>query len=176
MAEFKVSCSLLVCGFDGRKIPHIFSVVSPGIAASHDIPGFHAVGVGRDVAIGELYHFETQAKEALDIALYELFDAKAQAELIQGVGYEWDCSVITADKEPVEMTAAARKAVEGIFEEVTASPYHPRWASKFKKIPEWKKTLKEFSDSVLASPKKHAVKTAVKPHPKSVPQKLKSKQ
>src|ERR1700687_610867 len=36
LADFKVNCSLLVCGFDLDKVPHIFSVVSPGIAT---IPG-----------------------------------------------------------------------------------------------------------------------------------------
>jgi hypothetical protein len=101
LADFKVNCSLLVCGFDLDRVPHIFSVVSPGIAINHDIPGFHAVGIGRDIAIGELYQFETESEESLDTALYEVFDAKANAELIQRVGYEWDCSVLVADQQPV---------------------------------------------------------------------------
>lgn len=149
MAALKVQCSLLVCGFDLSGQPHIFSVSPPGLATNHDIPGFHAVGIGRDMAIGRLYSFETESEESLDNALYEVFDAKATAELIQGVGYEWDCSVLIANGKPREISKSARRAVEGLFEEATASPYHAKWGSKFKKIPEWKKTLKDFTDNIL---------------------------
>lgn len=169
LADFKTNCSLLVCGFDLEKVPHIFSVVSPGIAINHDIPGFHAVGIGRDIAIGELYQFETEKEESLDTALYEVFDAKANAELIQGVGYEWDCSVLVADQQPVEITKSARKAVEGLFEEATASPYHPKWGSDFKRIPGWKKDLKTFTDGVLR-PKKPTAKKTKKRAKQSVPE------
>jgi hypothetical protein len=154
MADFKITCSLLVCGFDLEGVPHIFSITSPGMATNHDIPGFHAVGVGRDIAIGELYQFETEAEESLDTALYEVFDAKATAELIQGVGYEWDCSILVADRDPVEITRSARKAMEGMLEEATTSPYHPKWGDKFDRIPQWKKTLKEFTDGILRPPTK----------------------
>ena len=156
MADYKIACSLLVCGFDLEGVPHIFSITSPGLATNHDIPGFHAVGIGRDIAIGELYQFETESDESLDTALYEVFDAKANAELIQGVGYEWDCSVLVANKEPTEITKSARRAVEGIFEEATASPFHPKWGEHFKKMPRWKKDLKQFTDGVLKSRQKPA--------------------
>ncbi|HUO17900.1 MAG TPA: hypothetical protein VMX38_23185 [Verrucomicrobiae bacterium] len=170
MSEVKITCSLLVCGFDLKGVPHIFSINSPGIAANHDIPGFHAVGIGRDVAIGEFYRFETEVDESLEAALYEAFDAKATAELILGVGYEWDCSVLVADKEPKEITTAARKAMEGILEEASASPYHPKWGEHFDKVPQWKETLKVFADGII----KPSVKRR-KPSPKSKSQRSKPK-
>jgi hypothetical protein len=154
IADFKISCSLLVCGFDLERVPHLFSVTSPGIAVNHDIPGFHAVGVGRDIAIGELYQFETETDESLDVALYEVFDAKATAELIQGVGYEWDCLILSKDREPTEITARVRKAVENMLFEASSSPYHPDWGKKFDKMQAWKQTVKEFTDNILKPPVK----------------------
>lgn len=172
LANYPITCSLLVCGFDSRGTPHIFSVTSPGIATNHDIPGFHAVGVGRDIAIGELYQFETKSTESLDTALYEVFDAKANAELIQGVGYEWDCSVLVADREPIEITRAARKAVEAMFEEATASPYHPKWGVAFNKIPKWKQDLKGFTDSVFKpNPKSTSRRSKLQPKKAAMPKK-----
>ena len=64
IAAHNIGCSLLACGFDLQGVPHLFSVMSPGIATNHDIPGFHAVGIGRDIAIGELYQFETETGES----------------------------------------------------------------------------------------------------------------
>jgi hypothetical protein len=162
-----------------EHVPHIFSVVAPGFAENHDIPGFHAVGVGRDIALGELYQFESEVDESLDVVLYEAFDAKATAELIQGVGYEWDCSVLTADREPVEITKAVRAAIEGLLREGSTSPYNEEWGSDFDKIPKWKATINKFTSGILTPEEKrpkHPKKQAAKPRLKSVPRKLESKQ
>jgi len=166
MADFKITCSLLVCGFDGQMIPHIFSVVSPGIASCHDIPGFHAVGIGRDAAIGELYQFETEADDPLDAALYEVFYAKATAEIVQGVGYGWDCSILTSDHDPIEINKMAREAVENLLSESTTSPYRSDWGKKFNKFDGWKKTIREFTDNALKPPSKVLPKKTMKANSK----------
>lgn len=138
---------------------------------NHDIPGFHAVGVGRDMAIGKLYEYETESADSLDSVLYEVFDAKATAELVQGVGYEWDCSVLVAGRDPVEITKPVRDAVENILGEVYKSPYNNKWGSRLAKIPTWKKTLESFADGILKPPstKQAAKKRVSKPRPKSTP-------
>ncbi|HEY1903150.1 MAG TPA: hypothetical protein VGG56_11990 [Terracidiphilus sp.] len=174
IAQYQINCSLLVCGFDSDKKPHIFSVLSPGLAISHDIPGFHAVGIGRDIALGQLYQYETKDSQRLDETMYELFDAKATAELIQGVGYLWDCSVLIPDlPEPVKMTTKVRDALEGILREATCSPYVPSFGSQFDKIPEWKETVRIFADDLLGIP--HQPIKPAKRRPKSTPQKSKSR-
>lgn len=153
IAQYEINCSLLVCGFDSDRKPHIFSVLSPGLAISHDIPGFHAVGIGRDIALGQLYQYETKETERLDQVMYELFDAKATAELVQGVGYLWDCSVLIPDlPEPVKMTIRVRDALEGILREATCSPYSPGFGSSFHRIDEWKETVRKFADDLLGLP------------------------
>lgn len=175
IAQHEISCSLLVCGFDSQNQPHIFSVTAPGLALCHDIPGFHAVGIGRDVALGQLYHYTTKETQTLDETMYELFDAKATAELIQGVGYLWDLSVLVPGKKPTEMTNKVRIALEGLLREATTTPYHPQFGSQFSRIPEWKHTVKEFANGILGLPipknPKKSVNVSAKPHPKSTPRK-----
>lgn len=172
IADFSISCSLLICGFDGKGMPHVFSVVWPGVAASHDTPSFHAIGIGRDLALGQLYQYETTESQDLDETMYELFDAKATAEMNPNVGYLWDCCILVPNREPVDITQKVRAALEHLLAEATASPYHPKFGSDFAKVPEWKKTIKEFADSILQPA---SVSPTVKARRKQTTQRPKSK-
>lgn len=84
--NLKTHTSLLVCGFDSQHEAHIFSVINPGVVNSHDLVGFHAVGVGAKMAISRLLTLDTEKEDHLGLALFQAFDAKVNAEITQGVG------------------------------------------------------------------------------------------
>jgi len=88
MDQFSIDCDLLVCGFDAQKQPHVFLVREPGTAFPYDLQGFHAIGIGTDIALGRLLWLGVDRNDPLEEVLYDAFDAKASAEIISGVGYE----------------------------------------------------------------------------------------
>ncbi|MGB7082006.1 MAG: hypothetical protein WBD54_10250, partial [Candidatus Acidiferrales bacterium] len=77
--NLKTNSSLLVCGFDSKSKPHFFSVTNPGVVHSHDMTGFHAVGVGASMAISRLLILEAAKEDKLPLALYGAFDSKVNA-------------------------------------------------------------------------------------------------
>lgn len=148
LAKFTMDCALLVCGFDKDKDPHLFEVSDSNGAVSHDMAGFHAIGVGSEVAEGRLLWHEIDRGEGLGEVLYQVFDAKAHAEIIQGVGYAWDAEVMVAGKKAKSVPKRITKLIEEIWEEAVRWPF----SKQAKKLdPEkWKKELKDFSRQVLS--------------------------
>jgi len=167
-SDYNAKCSLLVCGFDSLGAPHIFSVVNPGIAINHDIPGFHAIGIGKDIAIARLYAYEVSTDWNLDSMMYVLFDAKAEAELIESVGYEYDLNIILGkDSKPTEVrNGDVRRSIENLYSESNRSPLRKNFGRHLRKYPRWRRIIKEYAESLF---KQHS------DHLKSESQKLKSK-
>ncbi len=149
VAAFNLQCHLLVCGFDKTRNPrpHIFSISHPGTADSKDLEGFDAIGIGSQVAIGTLLDSHMDRGDDLEEALYEVFDAKAHAELIQGVGFDWDARIIPAGKKAVPVKRAILNLVGRVWEDATASPFHKAFG-KFRDR-DWKKRLKSWARQVL---------------------------
>src|SRR5712692_11528301 len=91
--KFKVDCDLLLSGFD-EKGQFIWTVSHPGVLTDMTSTGFHAIGSGYDKAVGRLLFAEHKRVHDIDRALYDAFDAKANAEMAFGVGYEWDAVIL----------------------------------------------------------------------------------
>jgi hypothetical protein len=120
--DFSVQCSLLVCGFDERLRAHMFSVGGTGNATDHDLTGFHAIGIGAEAAVARLLNWGADRADRLDEALYAVFDAKAHAEIIQGVGYAWDGFILTS-RRSVKVPRTVQRDMDWLFDETTRSPF-----------------------------------------------------
>ena len=76
----QVDCSFLVCGQDEKKIPHIFSIESPGNVSVHDIVGFHAIGSGGFAAMTMLYWLGQKQVLPQAETIFNVYAAKFMAE------------------------------------------------------------------------------------------------
>ena len=99
--DFKTNSRLLVCGFDKKGEPHIFSVSNPGKCDIHDLTGFYAIGIGAPTAVARLLILDSKKENALEVVLYQVFEAKVNAEVVQNVGYNWDAEILIPGNEAI---------------------------------------------------------------------------
>lgn len=147
---FRLDCSLLVCGFDEAGEGRIFSVDEPGVVNSHELTGFHAIGSGAETAIAHLLFRAAEAEDELDLALYQAFEAKAHAEVIQGVGAYSDEWILTSDGI-IDVPREIDQLLGDVYDSATQLPFKKNRAElEPKKNPpkNWEDKLKDFTDSV----------------------------
>jgi hypothetical protein len=171
LERFTAKTSLLVFGFSRNSParPHLFSVTDPGIASNHDVAGYAAVGIGAPAAIGRLMDLEIDRDTPLDRALYETFDAKGAAEIVQGVGVQWDEWVALPNLKPINIRREIQNLIGTMFDFNIASPYaRPDFNLRDRPPKNWEKRLRDYADEVM--------KRTTQPSRKSKSQKLKSKQ
>jgi hypothetical protein len=136
----QVSCSVLFCGFENKQA-FIFHVGYPGRARDCTHSGFEAIGSGSEMAMTRLLSLEARQADGMIVALYNAFDGKASAEIIRGVGYEWDASVLVAMRKQIKVPRPAKRLIENLYSEASTSPFHPQFGSGFTKVPKWQKQL-----------------------------------
>jgi 20S proteasome alpha/beta subunit len=145
-------CELLICGFDVRGQCHLFRVVVPGRAYGEDRMGFAAIGIGADSAIGRLMHFESDRDDELAKVLWDAFDAKVSAEIMQGVGYKWDAYILLKSKptEAIEVPEKLQEVMDNVITASMASPFDPE-PPKPDDIPpdDWKEQIRRFTESLI---------------------------
>lgn len=129
--------SLLVCGFDPDNHPHIFSVVNPGKIGNHDLTGFHAVGMGAKTALARLLMLDAQKRDHIALALYQAFDAKVNAEIVQSVGYSWDAEILVAGKSK-NVPPHILTLIDNVYAAFPKDPYARR---RYKYPRNWKRRL-----------------------------------
>jgi len=163
--NLKTHTSLLICGFDSSGEAHIFSVVNPGIVNSHDLVGFHAVGVGARMAISRLLTLDTEKEDHLGLALFQAFDAKVNAEITQGVGYNWDAEILVPGKKAVPLRSDMALLIENVYR---AYPYTPLSPQRYDFPKKWDKRLFRFCEHIMGrDTKQHSRKsTSPKSRPK----------
>lgn len=120
--EFNPECRLLVCGFDAKNKPHIFTVTNPGKSDLHDITGFYAVGKGAITAIARLLILEARIEDRLELALYQAFDAKVNAEIVETVGYNWDVEVLVPGYKAIPVPNPVARVIERAYEDFPLTP------------------------------------------------------
>lgn len=176
--EFKTDSSLLVCGFDANRAPHIFSVTNPGKCDLHDITGFYAVGIGATTAIARLLILEAREEDRLELALYQSFDAKVNAEIVEDVGFNWDVEVLVPGRTAIKVPDKIARVIEKAYNDLPLTPLTFGSDKHFKKVAagltikrEAAKKLSDFAKDVLEKGQ------PMKPSPrrKSSPKKSKSK-
>jgi len=159
LKNFKTRSSLLICGFDSRGQPHIFSVTNPGLLNSHDLTGFHAVGIGAKMAISRLLVLESRKEDRLELSLYQAFDAKVNAEITHGVGYNWDAEVLVPGRAAINVPDRIARMIERAYDGLPLVPFADgtkraqQVLKEFKMSAQLAKPLSEFADSVLARAK-----------------------
>jgi len=84
--KVRLDCELLVCGFDGRKVPHILYLEDPGLVRDHTRVGFWAIGSGGPAAISSLFFNKYSIGSSTIRAIYRVGEAKFMAEAALGVG------------------------------------------------------------------------------------------
>jgi hypothetical protein len=151
-AKYKVKTSLLVCGFD-ESGPHIFSVSDPGVSENFDMTGFHAVGIGASTAIARMLQLEAVREDALPLALYQIFDAKVNAEIMQGVGYSTDAEILVKDrKKTVKVPIRIIRLIDNVF---MSHPNTPFSSERSPQAPRrWESRLQQFANSVMNTNRK----------------------
>jgi hypothetical protein len=143
---FEMDCAFLVCGFDAKDQPFIINLEPPGIAINFFTTGFHAVGSGFDKPISRLLFSEHKRTHPVHRAVYDLFDAKAGAEMSAFVGYEWDAKVLYAGRCIFNFTDEPKKLFERVWAKYNRSPFEKRDKDDLKSPPtDWKQTFEFIS-------------------------------
>jgi len=145
--NLKTNSSLLICGFDKHNNPHIFSVSNPGKVNSHDLTGFHAIGIGATMAISRMLVLEADLNDHLGLALFQAFDAKVNAEVTQGVGYNWDAEILVPNKKAIPLRSDIANLVENVYRAYPYTPFPRKVNYKFPK--HWNRRLCDFCDRVV---------------------------
>lgn len=144
------SCSLVLCGFDEKKKPYLLVLADPGTCTDYTLNGFCSTGSGSGYALQRLLSTEWKRKFPIDRALYEVFDAKIQAENDPGVGYSSDVIVLTADKS-VPMPEDTKTMLDRAWIKLNRSPYETFNPDEDVPLPpdDWMAKLKEFAETVI---------------------------
>ncbi len=147
------SCEILICGFDSKDQPHLFRVVHPGRARGEDRMGFSAVGIGADAAIGRLMFIDSDRDDDLAKILWDTFDAKVQAELMQNVGYDWDAHIVlkSTPKHAVQVPEKLQELMDTAWRYSSGTSQFDSEPWKPDDIPpdDWKDQIKQFAESLI---------------------------
>ena len=157
IAEVRVDCALIVCGFDLQG-PHIFRVKDGGGVEPCDLEGYAVIGGGEDASRGRIIWSETDRSEDLESVMYDVFDAKVAAEIIQGVGYTWDWKILVGGKRPQSVPDKISDVIDRLWISTNRSPYAEKLGKREMPPSDWKKRLSDFAAKALATapPKRSA--------------------
>jgi len=86
MSTASVDATFLVFGYDGEKMPHIFTIKDKGEVEYFDLSGFWAIGSGQTAALGSLFSKSHSRFYAYKRVLLNVCEAKFAAEAAPGVG------------------------------------------------------------------------------------------
>jgi 20S proteasome alpha/beta subunit len=143
------SCGLVLCGFDDTKKPYMLDLGRFGVCTDMTPTGFCATGSGSGYALQRLLSSEWKRTYSIDRALFELFDAKVQAENDMNVGYDWDAIVITRDSCSL-VPDDIKQMIDRAWIKINRSPYEKYNPDEDKPLPpdDWMDKLKAFADSI----------------------------
>lgn len=154
--SFNIGCDFIICGFDSRKSPFIFDLKSPnGAVTDMTSTGFSAIGSGYSYTQSRLLFLSHKRDDGLDKALYDVFDAKASAEMSPSVGVDWDSAVVYVGSDGEVRVKFVEEEVKELIERVwfdraALSPYETREPDHPDPPPaRWKQTLKKYADKLL---------------------------
>jgi hypothetical protein len=151
--QFELDCSLLVCGTE-KGLPFILSLDEKGVVTDLTSAGSGAIGAGWEYATARLLFSEHERSHSIERVLYDVFDAKVNAELTPYVGYEWDAWVVLPGKLGVhEVPKSIKEILERAWGRNSRSPFEKFDPKVHQKGPprKWKKQLEKYSDSIITS-------------------------
>jgi hypothetical protein len=144
------NCGFLLCGFDEHRKPYILNLGAPGGCVDVTQTGFSAMGSGSSYALQNLLGSGWERKYPIDRAIYEVFDAKSDAEQDPNVGWDWDAVVLTADKS-VSIPEDTKTMLDQVLVKQNRSPYVEFDPEKHMPLPpeDWKAKLKTFAETII---------------------------
>lgn len=90
----RLEASVIVAGVDGSGA-HIYGIEDPGTSACYDRLGYHATGSGHRHALLSLVSAQQHWTLGINETVHNVFEAKKQAELAQGVGVATEMHIVT---------------------------------------------------------------------------------
>lgn len=150
VADFRMGCDLLVCGFDAQGTGHIFSVHDPGVVNSHELEGYAAIGIGAETAISRLVWDRAEPADILVFSLYQTLAAKLCAQSIQGVGWASDVWLMLPDRT-VKVPEDVAALLTAVFYRANRLPFkrRPGWNVQDAWPRNWETKLKSYVDNLF---------------------------
>jgi hypothetical protein len=142
---------LLICGFDGNTNCHIFRIWK-GQANNENRHSHAAVGIGADAALGRLMLVESDRADDLDKVLWDSFDAKVRAEIMQGVSYSWDAHIVLKSN-PTKAESVPdniHDLMDKVMNQLNDSPFDREpIKDDDKPDPDWKEQITAFTQTLI---------------------------
>jgi|SRR5271155_1460713 len=124
MEEFIFDCDIMLCGINDFYKPYIISARAPGIVIDCTRQGFNSIGIGADIANPRMLWSKYERTHPVGRVLFDVFDAKANAEMSPGVGFSWDAIIIFADDGyAYEVPKTIKQLIESSWDEHNRSPF-----------------------------------------------------
>jgi hypothetical protein len=148
--KFEMDCAFLICGFDSRNSAYLYDLQPPGIATNFFTTGFQAIGSGWEKAVSRLLFAEHKRTHPIHRVLYDVFDAKANAEMASGVGYEWDATILVKGRCTFQLTEEPKKLIERVWAKFNRSPFDKRKKEDYPPPPtDWKEAFEELTKDTM---------------------------
>jgi hypothetical protein len=149
IAAVQSDCALIICGFDTQGA-HIFKVTDGGAISPCDMEGYAVVGGGEDASRGRIIWSQIDRAESLESVMYDVFDAKVAAEIVQSVGYVWDWKILVAGKRPQNVPRIIDDLIDRLWISSNRSPYAEKLGKRQMPPRGWKTKFSRFADKALA--------------------------
>jgi hypothetical protein len=150
--NWSFDASLIFCGID-QNIPFILHMHKQAIASDVTGTGFQAIGAGWEQATARLLFSDHTRDHPIDRVLYDVFDAKANAELAPSVGYEWDAWILV-HSGIYEVPKQVKELIESVWSKYQRSPFEKYDSKIHTKGPkaDWRRDLSDYAETFV-SPK-----------------------
>jgi hypothetical protein len=124
MKRFYFDCDVILCGINNSYRPYIISAAPPGKAFDLTRQGYSSIGIGADIANSRLLWSGYKRVHSIGRVLFDVFDAKANAEMSPGVGFSWDGVVIFADDgKAYSVPKRIKELIERSWDQHNRSPF-----------------------------------------------------
>jgi hypothetical protein len=139
----KWDCDLMMCGFDSQRAAFIMSAITPGNVSVQTIEGYHSIGIASEIAKSRLLFSKYKREHPLGRVLFDVLDAKINAEMSSGVGFSWDAHIVFPDGIGMVPEEPLKDLLERAWDHHNLSPFEA-WNPKenSEKPPEnWKEQI-----------------------------------
>lgn len=113
--KFKLNSSILLAGFDNEKA--IISEISEYTFADFRDLNFHAIGSGSIQAVNTLMFQKHDKNDSLSSTIYDVYKAKRNAEVAQGVGKETELVILFKEAGCKTLTRESFMILNDIYNE-----------------------------------------------------------
>jgi hypothetical protein len=150
-ADEKWDCDLMICGFDSNSAALIMSCVAPGNVSIQTIEGYHSIGIASEIAKSRLLFSGYKREQPLGRVLFDMLDAKINAEMSTGVGFVWDAYVVYPDGVGMVPEKPLKDLLERAWDHYNLSPFE-KWDrnKNLQKPPrQWKQMILDIKKDAL---------------------------